>query len=53
MIQDVGAEWYRIDTIEVGPGDDRPPVIVAGGSPTFPVHALRPDVECSPGTFIY
>ena len=29
------------------------PVIVAGGTPTFPVHAARPDVECSPGTFIY
>lgn len=29
------------------------PFIVAGGSPTFPVHAKRPNVECSPGTFIY
>jgi len=29
------------------------PVIVAGGTPTFPVHAARPGVECSPGTFIY
>ncbi|WP_018611923.1 D-TA family PLP-dependent enzyme [Segetibacter koreensis] len=29
------------------------PVIIAGGSPTFPVHAKRRDVECSPGTFIY
>lgn len=27
--------------------------IVAGGSPTFPVHANRSDVECSPGTFVY
>ena len=26
------------------------PVIVAGGSPTFPVHAKREDVEASPGT---
>jgi len=26
--------------------------IVAGGSPTFPVHAKRKDVECSPGTLI-
>ena len=26
------------------------PLIVAGGSPTFPCHAERPDVECSPGT---
>ena len=29
------------------------PVIIAGGSPTFPVHAKRQGVECSPGTFIY
>ena len=26
------------------------PGIVAGGTPTFPIHARRPDVECSPGT---
>lgn len=29
------------------------PVIVAGGSPTYPIHAQRRDVECSPGTFIF
>jgi D-serine deaminase-like pyridoxal phosphate-dependent protein len=29
------------------------PLIVAGGSPTFPIHAKRSDVECSPGTFVY
>jgi D-serine deaminase-like pyridoxal phosphate-dependent protein len=29
------------------------PIIVAGGSPTFPIHAKRLNVECSPGTFIY
>jgi D-threonine aldolase len=27
--------------------------IVAGGSPTFPIHAKRKNVECSPGTFVY
>jgi D-threonine aldolase len=27
--------------------------IIAGGSPTFPIHAQRKEVECSPGTFIY
>lgn len=26
--------------------------IVAGGTPTFPVHALRKGVECSPGTTV-
>lgn len=29
------------------------PIIIAGGSPTFPIHVKRQDVECSPGTFIY
>jgi D-serine deaminase-like pyridoxal phosphate-dependent protein len=28
-------------------------IIIAGGSPTFPIHAKREDIECSPGTFIY
>lgn len=26
--------------------------VVAGGTPTFPVHAMRPGVECSPGTVL-
>ena len=29
------------------------PMIVAGGSPTFPIHAKRKEIECSPGTFIF
>jgi D-serine deaminase-like pyridoxal phosphate-dependent protein len=28
------------------------PAIVAGGSPTFPIHAQRGHVECSPGTCV-
>ncbi|MBD0353333.1 MAG: D-TA family PLP-dependent enzyme, partial [Flavisolibacter sp.] len=32
---------------------DKEPVIVAGGTPTFPIHSKRGGVECSPGTFIY
>jgi D-serine deaminase-like pyridoxal phosphate-dependent protein len=27
--------------------------IVAGGTPSFPIHAERKSIECSPGTFIY
>ena len=27
--------------------------IVIGGSPTFPTHAARVNVECSPGTFVF
>lgn len=29
------------------------PVLVAGGTPTFPIHARREGVECSPGTFVF
>ncbi|MGC4035791.1 MAG: D-TA family PLP-dependent enzyme [Chitinophagaceae bacterium] len=29
------------------------PVVIAGGSPAFPIHAKRKNVECSPGTFVY
>jgi D-serine deaminase-like pyridoxal phosphate-dependent protein len=29
------------------------PRIVAGGSPTFALHARRPGVECSPGTCVF
>jgi D-serine deaminase-like pyridoxal phosphate-dependent protein len=29
------------------------PRIVAGGTPSFPVHARRADVECSPGTCVF
>ncbi|KIO76455.1 threonine aldolase [Pedobacter lusitanus] len=28
------------------------PVVIAGGTPTFPVYAKLEDIECSPGTFI-
>lgn len=28
------------------------PALVAGGTPTFPVHAAHPDRECSPGTTV-
>jgi len=29
------------------------PTIVAGGTPTFPLHARQPDVDCSPGTCLF
>jgi D-serine deaminase-like pyridoxal phosphate-dependent protein len=32
---------------------NRPLKIVIGGSPTFPTHAAREHVECSPGTFVF
>jgi D-threonine aldolase len=28
-------------------------IMIAGGTPSFPIHAQRQDVECSPGTFIF
>ena len=29
------------------------PAIVAGGTPTFPIHAARRGVQCSPGTTVF
>lgn len=29
------------------------PVVIAGGSTTFPIHLQREKVVCSPGTFVY
>jgi len=29
------------------------PRIVAGGTPTFPIHARQADLECSPGTCVF
>jgi len=34
-------------------GHDIKPELVIGGSPTFPIHAKREGVQCSPGTFVY
>ena len=33
--------------------NNSPIQIIVGGSATFPIHAKRQNVECSPGTFIY
>lgn len=29
------------------------PTLVVGGTPTFPIHARRPEIECSPGTTVF
>lgn len=46
--------FVRIETLagQLGTAGWKP-VIIAGGSPTFPIHAQRRDVECSPGTFVF
>ncbi len=30
-----------------------PLIFVVGGSPSFPMHAKRKNIECSPGTFVF
>jgi D-serine deaminase-like pyridoxal phosphate-dependent protein len=37
---------------EIKSATGKDPLIVTGGTPTFPIHARRGNVECSPGTFI-
>jgi D-serine deaminase-like pyridoxal phosphate-dependent protein len=34
-------------------GGDSDLSIIAGGSPTFPIHSRRAGIQCSPGTFVY
>jgi D-serine deaminase-like pyridoxal phosphate-dependent protein len=29
------------------------PSVVMSGTPTFPIHAARPTVQCSPGTYVF
>lgn len=29
------------------------PLLIAGGTPTLPIHVQYPDRQCSPGTFVY
>lgn len=43
-------EQFRADLEGRGYGF---PLLVAGGSPTFPIHSLRRNVELSPGTFLF
>lgn len=38
---------------EIAEATGKIPMVVAGGTPTFPIHAKRKDVEVSPGTFIF
>jgi len=48
--------WYEIVIKlqdEISSSGYPKPVIVAGGSPTFPIHATKKNIECSPGTFVY
>ncbi|HTJ52926.1 MAG TPA: D-TA family PLP-dependent enzyme [Cyclobacteriaceae bacterium] len=47
--------FAQVETLRTTLGDafNENLVVVAGGTPTFPIHAKRNDVECSPGTFIY
>jgi D-threonine aldolase len=38
---------------EIAADFEKDPLVIAGGTPTFPIHAKRPEVEASPGTFIF
>lgn len=38
---------------EIQPLFNYPLRMIAGGTPTFPIHAQRTDCECSPGTFVF
>lgn len=46
----IGVEKLQHDIASIS-GINLP--IIVGGTPTFPIHAKRKDVTCSPGTFVY
>jgi D-threonine aldolase len=53
--QECDAAFHKVDILKdiIVKSGYPEPIIIAGGSPSFSVHSKRPDVICSPGTFIY
>ncbi len=53
--QEANACFDKVDELlkEISTPGSPMPKMIAGGSPTFPIHAKRKNVECSPGTFVY
>jgi len=53
--QECEAAFAPVASLRARLGEARLPVprVVAGGTPTFPMHARRPQVECSPGTVVF
>mgnify|MGYP003411669884 FL=1 len=50
---DAGFQQVAILHQKIEEKDQRSLKIVMGGTPTFPTHAHRQNVECSPGTFVF
>jgi D-threonine aldolase len=50
---DVGFQRVVVLSEQIQNITNQPLTIVVGGTPTFPTHARRENVECSPGTFIF
>lgn len=53
--QDCDAAFTRVTTLQNRIAIKYPDhlSIIAGGSPSFPIHAKRETIVCSPGTFVY
>ncbi|MBS1748004.1 MAG: D-TA family PLP-dependent enzyme [Bacteroidetes bacterium] len=47
--------FKKVSTLaeEIESAEGKKMKIIAGGSPTFPVHLQRANVECSPGTIVF
>jgi D-serine deaminase-like pyridoxal phosphate-dependent protein len=50
---DMGLAKLKVLAETIEALSDKKMVIVAGGSPTFPIHAALENSECSPGTFVF
>ena len=46
-VQSLESWWAGVPRLQ-----DKPQPLIAGGTPTFPMHATRPDSICSPGTSV-
>lgn len=54
-MEECDAAWQPVTTFfsELKAQGVAIPEIVAGGTPTFPVHAAHPERTCSPGTYVF
>jgi D-serine deaminase-like pyridoxal phosphate-dependent protein len=49
---DAAFEQVLLLKAQIGKAGLPTPHIIAGGTPTFPIHAQRSEIECSPGTCV-
>ncbi|WP_411273380.1 D-TA family PLP-dependent enzyme [Daejeonella sp.] len=48
-------DFYEVERLrrKIMQEENELPLLVAGGTPTFSIHSIKDNVECSPGTFVF